>query len=79
MVATSVAAEGNAEASNGPGFAVVTDDPVVMGTTLVHILSDPARAREIGDAGREWVRATYDFDRSMAAVVATYERLIGRA
>lgn len=78
VVATPIGAEGIAEGTKTPGFAAVTADPATMAEALIMLLDDPKQAREIGLAGRAWVRSTYDFDASVAAVAATYERLIAR-
>ena len=79
VVATPIGAEGIAEGTQTPGFAAVTADPATMAEALITLLEDPQRARQIGVAGRTWVRSTYDFEASVDAVAATYEELIARS
>ncbi|MEA2827453.1 MAG: polysaccharide biosynthesis protein PslH [Actinomycetota bacterium] len=79
VVATPIAAEGIVEGPLSAGFAAVTDDPAAMAAVMVRLLSDPAEARRIGEAGHAWVQARYDFDASMATVVRTYRSLIARS
>lgn len=76
VVATPIAAEGIADRPGSCGFAAITRDPSETAAALVGLLSAPAHAREIGAAGRDWVRAEFDFDRSVEEVLATYMRLI---
>ncbi len=79
VVATSVAAEGIAQQPTSPGFAAVTDDPTELARAVTAMLSEPSEAARIGDAGRAWVRATYDFDRSVARILSLRDRLIAQA
>ena len=79
VVATPIAAEGIADEPGSAGFAAITADRSEIAAALVDLLSSPERARAIGDAGREWVDARYDFAGSVDRVLAIYRRLIAES
>ncbi|TWD83393.1 phosphatidylinositol alpha-1,6-mannosyltransferase [Kribbella amoyensis] len=48
------------------GYLADPYNPVATAVRLVELLTDPAHARELGAAGREWVRSTWTWERSGA-------------
>lgn len=56
---------------------LVADSPREFADAVVSVLSDPARARELGERARDSVLADYTWERSAAAVERVYERLVG--
>lgn len=79
VVATPIAAEGIASGPGSPGFAVITADPLETAEALTRLLTSPEQAQAIGEAGREWVDAHYDFAGGVDRVLAVYRRLIAEA
>lgn len=79
VVATPIAAEGIAGGPESPGFAAITADPSETADALTRLLTSPEQAQAIGDAGREWVDAHYDFAGGVDRVLAVYRRLIAEA
>jgi glycosyltransferase involved in cell wall biosynthesis len=54
------------------GILCTPDDPLALADAMVRLLSDPERAREMGEAGRDLVCQRF----SVEAMVRGYERLI---
>ncbi|MFG1623085.1 glycosyltransferase family 4 protein [Kribbella sp. NPDC049227] len=50
------------------GYLVDPYNPVPVGVRIAELLSDPAHARAMGAAGREWVRREWSWDRSGAVL-----------
>jgi phosphatidylinositol alpha-1,6-mannosyltransferase len=46
------------------GYLVDPYNPVAVATKLITLLTDPAQARAMGEAGREWVTAEWTWQRS---------------
>jgi phosphatidylinositol alpha-1,6-mannosyltransferase len=44
------------------GFSINSTTPGPLADRLIELLSDPARARAMGQAGRDWVRTNWDWD-----------------
>jgi glycosyltransferase involved in cell wall biosynthesis len=57
------------------GLLVPPGDPIALGDAISGLAHDPARRRELGEAGRRRAAACYAWDR----VAAGYERVLARA
>ncbi len=75
VVATPLAVEGVVDEAGVEMFGAVTDDPIEMAAALVELLARPGHQRELGERGRRWATARYDFEASTSRVVELYESL----
>ena len=57
------------------GLLVPPQDPAALGTALEHLLSDPARRRRFGEAGRERVTAEFSLEQMVARISEVYSEL----
>ena len=73
IVATDVGGNAEIVRTGENGLLPPPADPGALADALRALLSDPARARTMGQAGREWVRR----EGSLAAMAARYEALYG--
>jgi glycosyltransferase involved in cell wall biosynthesis len=75
VIATAVG--GNTEAvSNGvSGLLVPPSDPASLARAMIDLLSDPRRARDMGDRAREGVHERHDMTAMVEAYEAVYRRL----
>lgn len=60
------------------GLLVPPADPAALGKALVTVIGDPARAREMGEAGKRRVVSTFTLDGSVRAAEAEIEQIAGR-
>ncbi len=60
------------------GFLIPAADPDATAVALRALLSDPARARTVGERGRERVLGEYTLERMVERTVAVYELAIER-
>ena len=58
--------------TSGAGIVVPPDDPGRFTAAVAELVADPARARRMGERGRDWVLGIA----SPAAVAGTYEDLV---
>ena len=58
------------------GWLVEPGDPIALGAALREALSDPARARRMGEAGRRRVEAHFAWDRIAERTLAVYRDAI---
>jgi glycosyltransferase involved in cell wall biosynthesis len=56
--------------------AVVTDDPAEMSRSIIELLDDPGKARDLGERGRLWAADRFNFARSMNEVERRFEQLV---
>ncbi len=61
------------------GLLVPPRSPQAIAGAIVALLSDPARCRLLGMAGRQWVLSQFAASRVLDAQQASYERAIARA
>jgi glycosyltransferase involved in cell wall biosynthesis len=71
IVATDVGGNAEIVQAERTGLLVRAGDPVALAAALRELLADRPRAREMGQAGLEWVRR----EGSLAAMAARYEHL----
>ncbi len=79
VVATSVAAEGIVDRAPSGTFWGTADDDGGFAELLVEALRRPDDAARTGRRAQAWCRATYDFERSGAEILAAYDGLLSRA
>lgn len=75
VIATTVGAEGIVDRSGAKVFGAVSDDENVWIETVVRLLQDHRQAFEVGERGRKWVVATYDFPLRARRAVDVYRSL----
>lgn len=74
VVTTTVGAEGMP-----PGCsAIVTDSATERAGAIIGLLQAPEELRRLGEAGRTWATAVFDFSRSMDNVERRFEELLRR-
>ena len=61
------------------GWIVAPGDPAALAAAISGALEDPARRRQMGDAGRIIVERQFSWTSAARATVALYERLLQRA
>jgi polysaccharide biosynthesis protein PslH len=76
VVATPAASEGIV-AVDGTHLVAADADATRFATAILRVLDDPLRRRALGDAARAHMRATYDWARCTAPLLALYDRLAG--
>jgi glycosyltransferase involved in cell wall biosynthesis len=78
VVATDVGGLPEIVAHGRTGLVVPSGDATALAGALVELLSDPARARELGRAGRERAVAEFTLDRCADRVDALYRDALAR-
>lgn len=78
VVATTIAGIPDMVEDGVFGTLVPPDDVPALATALTDLLADPARGRQMGEAGRERVVAEFSIDRQIARLGALYDDLIAR-
>lgn len=61
------------------GYVFPTDDAAALAETLARVAGDPGAARRLGDAGRERVRARFDWDWVAEATERFYLEVMDRS
>jgi glycosyltransferase involved in cell wall biosynthesis len=74
-VVTRVGGNGEALTDNENGFLVESEDAQAAAERILLLLRDPQRARQIGDAARESVKARFTTDVMMNQLIELYEGL----
>jgi len=59
------------------GLLVPPQDPVALGRALEGLLSDPARSKDLGEAGRVRVAHEFTLERMIGRIVEVYRELMG--
>lgn len=72
VVATRVGGNPDAVVHDETGLLVPPGDAWALGEALARLLSDPAAARALGDAGRRRARSEYTVDAAMGALERVY-------
>lgn len=73
VVATEVSGSRQVVAPGETGIIVPIRDPVALATAMHQVLADPARARQMGQAGRECAVREHSVERQARAHAALYE------
>jgi glycosyltransferase involved in cell wall biosynthesis len=60
------------------GYTVPPRDPAALADRLLELLTDPARAELMGNAGRRRLEAEFTLDRSVRNAEAAFEETAGR-
>ncbi|HWS87149.1 MAG TPA: glycosyltransferase [Pyrinomonadaceae bacterium] len=76
VVATDVGGAREAVVEGETGHIVPAGDDERMAARITDLLRDPARAREMGERGRERVEEQFSCDAQLARTEALYERLL---
>ena len=76
VVSTSVGCEG-LDVRDGEHL-LVADDPGAFAAAVVRLIGDPTLRARLGDQGRELVRATYGWERSVDRLDAFHDEILGR-
>jgi L-malate glycosyltransferase len=79
IVATAVGAASDAVQHERTGLLVPPGDPQRLAAALEELLSDPARARAMGEAGRQRARQLYSPEAAIDELESLYARLAPRA
>jgi glycosyltransferase involved in cell wall biosynthesis len=78
VVATDVPGHRDVVAPGETGLLVAPDDPAALADAVAALLSDPARRKSLGQAGRERVRHEFGVRGMVDATAAIYRRAAGR-
>ncbi|MDX2169656.1 MAG: glycosyltransferase [Deltaproteobacteria bacterium] len=76
VVATRVGGVAEAVVDGATGVLVPPRDPAALAAALLELLADPARARRLGAAGRDFVRDRYEWRVNVDAMQAVYDRVM---
>ena len=75
VVTTPIGAEGIVEHAGLAAFGAISESASETAAAIISLLSEDSPAQGIGQRAREWVSGAYNFDASVARVLAVYERL----
>ncbi len=75
VVLTDVVGNRDAVQAGRTGYLVAEDDDAASADAIIALLTDPAHRREIGEAGRRWVRSNFDIAMTSSALQHLYERI----
>jgi glycosyltransferase involved in cell wall biosynthesis len=78
MVATAVGGNSEAVLDGETGILVPPHDPTALGQAIACLAMDQARARRLGDAGRERVATQFSLRRCVALYDRVFSTLIAR-
>lgn len=76
IVATAVDGTAEVVQDGTTGLLVPPGDPVALAEAIRVILRNSTRAKEMGEAGRRWVRARFDLDRQVEATARRYREVL---
>jgi glycosyltransferase involved in cell wall biosynthesis len=76
VVATTVGGNPEAVSAGINGILVPPDDPDALSTAILRLLSDPAKAKAMGEAGRELAAEKFTTVAMMNQVTGTYRKLL---
>jgi len=76
VVATSVGGVPEVVVDGQTGILVQPGDPAGLAAAVVEVLSDPARAEEMGERGRQRAAAHFDIAEMLARTKAVYADLV---
>jgi glycosyltransferase involved in cell wall biosynthesis len=76
VVATAVGGTAEAVEDGVTALLVPPADPERLAAAILQLLSDPARATRMGEAGRAWLESRFSLPATVKANEAIYERRI---
>ncbi len=76
VVATDVGGNAEAVKDGVTGFIVPSEDVAALSNAIIGLLSDPAKAKEMGSAGRERVLERFTIDAMMHQITRVYTSLL---
>jgi L-malate glycosyltransferase len=76
VVATDVGGNAEAVEDSVSGFVVPSDDPDALSGAILQLLADPARAKEMGRAGREIAKTRFTTRAMMRQITVAYGALL---
>lgn len=76
VVATDVGGNAEAVKDGMTGFLVPPEDPDALAAAILRLLSDPPRARGMGDAGRTLVAEKFTTEAMMNQIAGAYRKLL---
>lgn len=79
VVATSVSAIPEIVVDGETGYLAPAGDADTIGRRLLELLRDPARAAELGRAGRERAQSEFSVERMTERTIAVYDEALGTA
>lgn len=79
VVATDVGGIGEAVLEGETGYLVPPGDPEALAERIVSLLIDPARARRLGEMGRERASRSFSPGALLSRTAALYERLLAES
>jgi len=77
VVATDVGGNGELVQTNRTGLMVPPANPQALSRALVEVASDPAQARQMGNAGRKFVEARFSQKAMLSAYQRVYDQQLG--
>ena len=78
VVATDVPGHRDVVVPGETGLLVTPEDPAALADAIAALLTDPARRKSLGQAGRERVRQEFSISAMVDATAAVYRRAAGR-
>jgi glycosyltransferase involved in cell wall biosynthesis len=76
VVATDVGGNAEAVKDGVSGFIVPAEDVAALSSAMIRLLSDPSKAKEMGEAGRELVKERFTIDAMMNQITNVYTSLL---
>jgi glycosyltransferase involved in cell wall biosynthesis len=78
VVASRVGGLPEAVVHDETGLLVPPDDPSALAAAILELLHDPARARAMGQAGRQRVEELFSLDRMVVGHLGVYRSVVNR-
>jgi len=75
-VATNVGGNAEAVEDGVSGFIVPSEDVSALADAILRLLSDPSKAKEMGEAGRRLVEERFTIDAMMHQITDVYSSLL---
>jgi L-malate glycosyltransferase len=77
VIATNVGGNAEAVEDGVSGLIVAPEDAAALALAISQLLADPAKAREMGSAGRKRVEERFTIDAMMRRITRVYDGLLG--
>src|SRR6185436_758948 len=79
VVATDVGGAREAVVEGETGYLVASDDDRTMAERIITLLSDPQRARAMGEGGRRIIKQKFSCEAQLEKTQTLYDRVLARA